>query len=132
MHFLLFASESKYTECLNSNFIPSLPSVFPSFLLSFLPFSLFLVSSFLPFSFFDFRQWQLEIDPEFSGSFCHMFHWGGVIGETDCMKEITPILFFFLCNSRDYNPHLSSHFNIITWGEEQCFFAFLFFFASKI
>ena len=122
MHFLLFASESKYTECLTSNLIPFLPSAFPSFLLSFLLFSLFLVSSFLPFSFFDFRQWQLEINPEFSVSFYHVFQWGCVIGETDCMKEITPILFFFLCNSRDYNLHLSSHFYIITWGKEQFFF----------
>lgn len=119
MHFLLFASESKYTECLTSNFIPFLPSYFPSF-----P-SLLLVSSFLPFLFFDCRQWQLEINPEFSVSFYHIFQWRGVIGKTDCLKEITPILFFFLCNSRDYNPHLSSHFYIITWGDEQIFFFFL-------
>ena len=66
----------------------SLPSFCFPFLLTVLPSLLsFLVSSFLPFSFFDFRQWQLEMDPEFSVCFCHMFHWGGVIGETDCMKE---------------------------------------------
>ena len=100
---------------------------FPSFLLSFFPFSLLLVSSFLPFLFCDCRQWQLEINPEFSVSFYHIFQWRGVIGKTDCLKEITPILFLFLCNSRDYNPHLSSHFYIITWGGWTNFF-----FAFKI
>lgn len=122
---ICFRKQIYWMSYLQFHFLPSF--CFP-FLLTVLPSLLSFPCLFISSSFFDFRQWQLEIDPEFSVFFCHMFHWGSVIGETDCMKEITPILFFFLCNSRDYNPHLSSHFYIIIWGEEQCVCLFFFFF----
>lgn len=92
------------------SFLPiSLPSFFPS------PLSLS-----LPFLFFNFRQWQVEISPEFSVRLCHVFQWvwaKGWWGRRNRQHERnyshSP---FLLCNSRDYNPHLSRHLYIITWG----------------